>query len=133
MKPVMDKPASHRISYQWWIAAAIAASCVILYFFSPTEHSFYPRCVLHSLTGWWCPGCGSLRAMHQLLHGEIAKAFALNPLLLIALPLVGFAIINSAVRKWTGRELVRFTLPASWIWAILAVIILYTVLRNVLM
>jgi hypothetical protein len=34
-----------------------------------------------------CPGCGSLRAAHQLLHGHFQEAWALNPTLMIVGPL----------------------------------------------
>lgn len=39
------------------------------------------------LTGYDCPGCGSQRALHALLHGDI-NAFAYNPLFIIAIPYV---------------------------------------------
>lgn len=32
-------------------------------------------CVLHNLTGYYCPGCGGTRAIHALLHGHIVRSF----------------------------------------------------------
>src|SRR5688500_2237035 len=73
--------------YKYILAAlATGAALVLLYFFAPTEHRFYPRCVFHSITGLACPGCGSLRALHNLLRGEFAAAFRLNPLMMVLLP-----------------------------------------------
>src|SRR4029077_15194960 len=40
------------------MAAGLLAGSGVLYTFSPTEHSFYPICLFHALTGWQCPGCG---------------------------------------------------------------------------
>lgn len=37
-------------------------------------------CPFHALTGLLCPGCGSLRAMHDLLNLRVADAFAHNAL-----------------------------------------------------
>ncbi len=64
-----------------------------LYHFNPQEHAFYPRCLFFETTGLWCPGCGGLRASHQLLHGNLRAAFRLNPLVVFVLPglLVGLA------------------------------------------
>lgn len=64
-----------------------------LYHFNPQEHPFYPRCLFYQTTGLWCPGCGGLRASHQLLHGNFIAAFQLNPLAVILLPglLMGLA------------------------------------------
>src|SRR5688572_19781218 len=94
-----------------------------LYFFAPTEHAFYPRCVFHTLTGLACPGCGSLRAVHSLLHREVVTAFRFNPLLLTVLPV---AAIASVVRRFLGLK------PANpfWIWLLLAVIVGFSILRN---
>jgi hypothetical protein len=104
-------------------AAATGAALVLLYFFAPTEHPFYPRCVFHSVTGLACPGCGSLRAVHNLLHGDFAAAFRLNPLMMILLP--------AMAGIWIARRESAFTaLRPVWIWVVLSVIVLFAVLRN---
>jgi hypothetical protein len=59
----------------------------LLFFFDPATSSFYPPCLFKTFLGMQCPGCGSLRAAHQLLRGNLAAAWALNKPLLIALPL----------------------------------------------
>ena len=48
---------------------------------APDGHGFYPRCGLHSWSGWHCPGCGSLRAMHHLTHGRFLAALDANAML----------------------------------------------------
>src|SRR5687767_6632554 len=104
-------------------AGGVALALVLLYLFAPTEHRFYPRCVFHWLTGLACPGCGSLRAVHNLLHGEFAAAFRLNPLMMILLPAAAIA--------WIARREAAFTaLRPAWIWVVLSVILLFSVLRN---
>lgn len=108
------------------LAAAVigsVAAAVVLFFFAPTEHPFYPRCVFHSLTGLACPGCGSLRAVHSFLNGEFAAAFRLNPLLLTVLPVAGIVF---AVRRALGLAPAR---PA-WVWLLLSIIVSFSVLRN---
>ncbi len=37
-------------------------------------------CVLHNLTGYYCPGCGGTRAIHALLHGHIVRSFFYHPI-----------------------------------------------------
>ena len=63
----------------------VAIGGAILFCFDPSA-GFYPVCLFHQATGLLCPGCGSLRAMHQLLHGHLLAAFEFNPLLLLCLP-----------------------------------------------
>lgn len=52
----------------------------------------YPRCPVKWLTGLDCPGCGGARAMHALLNGHPAEAWAYNPWLLPALLFVGLTL-----------------------------------------
>jgi hypothetical protein len=102
---------------------ALLAALGVLYAFSPSEHRFYPQCVFHAMTGWSCPGCGSLRAVHNLLHGDFAMAFRFNPLLMVLAPL--------GVGAWLVRGEAAFTaIPAKAIWVLLAVIVGFGVVRN---
>ena len=103
---------------------------LILYFFAPTQYAFYPRCLFHALTGLSCPGCGSLRAIHNLLHGHWADAFHLNPLLIVLLPLFPAALVAYVFKATTGRELFSIFKRRVWIWLLLGVIVVFSVLRN---
>lgn len=67
------------------LSAVIAAGAWVVYTYAPTEHAFYPRCIFKLATGLDCPGCGSTRALHQLLHGNVEAAFRLNPMLFVML------------------------------------------------
>jgi len=116
------KARRHHLIY----AAVIAGLCLavfLLYFFPPAETRFYPRCIFHAVTGLECPGCGSLRAAHSVLHGDFAMAFRLNPLLFVLLPLAGLTWV---FYRPAGLSAV----PAKWIWTLLGVIIAFGVLRN---
>jgi hypothetical protein len=104
-------------------ALATVAALVVLYLFAPAEHAFYPRCIFYSMTGLACPGCGSLRAVHNLLHGELVAAFRLNPLVMVVLPPL------AAIRLVRG-EAAFASLRPVWIWVVLSVIVLFSVLRN---
>ena len=102
-------------------AAALVAGVagVALYAFNPETHGFYPRCPLYVLTGLQCAGCGTLRAAHSLLHGDIAQAFAFNPILVLAVPLMALLLFKPALAyKWYLG------------WVVLAVVIGYSVWRN---
>src|SRR5688572_8141258 len=71
-------------------AAAIVGAALLfaLYRYDPSTVAFYPPCVFRALTGLLCPGCGATRAMHHLLHGDVAGAFRLNAMLLILGPVL---------------------------------------------
>lgn len=113
-----------------WVALAVLAAGVaaLLYFFNPGQYSFYPFCVFHRVTGWECPGCGGLRAAHQLLHGHIATAFKYNPLVVAAAPVV----LVWAVRRWFKGpgEPVSHLIMARRAWVAFCVLVLFWIVRN---
>lgn len=104
---------------------------IFLYAFNPSASNFYPPCPFHALTGLHCPGCGSLRALHQLLHGHVFTAFGLNPLMVLTLPFLGYAFLSYFLERLTGVSLPRIFIPASWIWVYLCAVLLFWVLRNI--
>jgi hypothetical protein len=71
----------------------------VLFAFDPATAGFYPPCLFRTIFGVPCPGCGSLRAAHQLLHGNLAAAWSLSKPLLIALPLAGAATLFTFLRN----------------------------------
>ena len=104
---------------------------VALDLFDPATSGLFPPCPLRYLTGWYCPGCGSLRAMHQLLQGNLRAAWALNPLTVLLLPVLVYGMASYAVFELRGQHLPRLFLPAIWIRALCAVIILFGIARNI--
>ena len=93
---------------------------VFLYFYNPQDISFFPRCPFYALTGYKCPGCGTLRAMHALLHFQVAIAFKLNPFLFFSIPVIVGMLVSR-----------RFALNVTLGRCLLVVTIGYWILRNV--
>ncbi len=76
-------------SRRLFLTVGVIAALAIIYFaVDPSASRFMPRCLFHELTGWQCPGCGSQRMLHALLHADIEGAWHYNSLLLILLPFV---------------------------------------------
>jgi hypothetical protein len=87
--------------------------------------SFFPQCIFKAITGYHCVGCGITRALHALVHGDIALAFAMNPLVMLVLPLIPLMLLDG--RGATPQALKPFMavvmkptlwmvlLPAYWI------------------
>ena len=119
-------------SYCFAAAALTGAFAVLLLLrgFDPASAGVFPPCPVRYLTGWYCPGCGSLRALHQLLHGNFAAAWALNPLMILLLPFVSYGLCSHALRAMQIRILSPIFLPARWIHVLGVIIVLYGIARN---
>jgi hypothetical protein len=111
------------------LAAALAGAAA-LYLFDPSQHGFYPRCFFKMASGLDCPGCGGLRATHQLLHGDIRAAFGLNPLFIAVLPIGAFFAVRTVVERLTQRKWPRLLSTTAMIWIAAAGVIGFGFLRN---
>lgn len=110
----------------------IAIAAIIFFIFSPEDSGFFPRCPFNYATGLDCPGCGSQRAMHHLLHLEIKEAFFYNPMLVIAIP---FILIGIYLEYFGGKEkypkMRNFFLGRYAASIILVLVIAYWIGRNI--
>jgi hypothetical protein len=107
-----------------------AAGVVMLRVFDPATSGVFPPCPLRYLTGLYCPGCGSLRALHALLQGDLRRAWAMNPLTVTVLPYVSYGLASQMLWALRGRGLPQVMLPANWIRVFGIAVILYGVARN---
>lgn len=110
--------------------AAFAVTLGMLRVFDPATSGIFPPCPLRYLTGWYCPGCGSLRAIHQLLHANVRAAWAMNPLTVILLPFLMYGLASFALFEIRGEGLPQPFLRGAWIRALCAAIILFGIARN---
>lgn len=127
--PKIDASSSFNRRVLIIIAVSLALAAGILFFFNPATHRFYPVCQFHRLTGLNCPGCGMTRAAYALLHGEFSAAIRDNALL------VGLGLLLVLRGAWFGWNRFRRRpngqfFPARWLWMLLALALIFTVLRN---
>lgn len=96
--------------------------------FDPEKFRIYPKCPFYMLTGLKCPGCGSQRAIHNLLNLNIQKAFEYNALLVCTIPIIPIFIVAQIYR----RKFPRFyntLFGAPLITGILLIIISWWIIR----
>ena len=112
------------------VAAAALVGTGYVAAVDPNAAGHYPTCPFLAITGWYCPGCGSLRAIHALAHGDLMTALARNPFAVVALGYVVVAWVLWFERTATGRPR-RWLAPAWVLYSVLGAILMFWVLRNV--
>lgn len=108
----------------------ILGVAVVFFVLDPTKHSIFPKCMFHSLTGAYCPGCGSQRALHSLLHFDIAGVVNYNFLFLPAALLILYHYFHPLLNKYFKWKLPNLFYLKSTPWVIFVVVILFWIFRN---
>jgi len=126
----MSSGLIHRRSSVVALWSVLLAGAAYLYMFEPGKTGFFPVCLFRLCTGLTCPGCGSTRAMHQILHGHFATAFMLNPLFLLAIPFLLFAFLRYSVIVMRGGIPRQNALPARYIYALFVIVLSFWIFRN---
>jgi len=103
---------------------------VLLRVFDPARSGMFPPCPVHYLTGLYCPGCGSLRAIHALLHGDLRQALAMNALTVILLPFIGYGLALEVFAEVRERPGPGMKLSATSIRVLGMFIVIFGVARN---
>lgn len=113
------------------LLGGLALAVVLLRTYDPAMSVIYPPCPFEFLTGLYCPGCGTLRGLNLLLNGHLAAGFWSNPLMMLALPFIFYALAARLV-AWLGARPYRPVPLPAWVnRAILIVVVVFWVLRNV--
>ncbi len=112
------------------VAAVVVAGVAIYSTFDPSASRWFPRCPFLMLTGLKCPGCGTQRAIHALLHGDVLSALRFNALLPVSIPLLLLYGYAELVRTRKPRFYDRVN-SVTAILAVLIVVIVWWIVRNI--
>ncbi|MGX1929468.1 DUF2752 domain-containing protein [Flagellimonas sp. 2504JD4-2] len=109
------------------ILGVLSVSAILLYFsFNPENGLLFPKCPFHEYGGIYCSGCGTQRAIHDLLHLRIGDALSHNLLLIPSiLVILHHLVVKAGLIK--GRSLLSHRYAPI---IVLVIVVLFMVLRN---
>lgn len=106
------------------------ALAVVFFVLDPNKHAIFPRCLFYSLSGAYCPGCGSQRALHNLLHLNIGGVVRHNLLFLPAGAFIIYHYSRSLIDRVFKVNLPNLFYKKNTPWIVLAAVILFFIARN---
>lgn len=112
------------------LAMAGSVGLLLLRVWPPAVYPWLPPCPIHAASGLYCPGCGTARALHALMSGDLHAAAGLNLFSVLLLPLLagwGVLLLLRAVRdnRWQAPAVPGWLLVLT-----LAVMGVFTIARN---
>lgn len=126
--PGTGKPLSEQ-AFRFATPVFFILLILVLAFINPSASKYLPRCPFFALTGLECPGCGSMRAFHSLLHGNFANAWRFNGVAVLMLPFVVIGMLYNALRGHEPTFLFRHT----WFgWSLAGLMIFWWIFRNII-
>ena len=103
--PQGSVPPGVRLVSPLLVAAASTMVCAAIWVGDPTTpNGPLPTCPTKALLGIDCPGCGSLRMLYSLMHGNVLAAVRFNALGLVALVLLVWAYLAWTYGRVVGRR-----------------------------
>lgn len=136
-KNLSEEQIFYRLGIILFILAIVFVTLHYTGIFTISEHM--PACMVHSLTGFSCPGCGCTRAVHALFSGHILESLKYHPVIVyffsIYIPFmvshtIAFFRNQKYIKKETGDKPVPYeSLPyhgmqIKFIYYLIAIILL---------
>ena len=114
-----------------WAIGCIAVLGGLVYFlFNPENSQIFPKCPFLFLFNLKCPGCGSQRAIHALLHLNLKAAFGYNALLVATLPLI-ILLSYAEYHREKKADLYKKLNQTKLILSYFCIVILWWIGRNI--
>jgi len=112
------------------LLVVILAPVVLFFMLEPSKNQLFPRCAFNALTGYYCPGCGSQRAIHSLLHLNITGVVHNNVLFLPAVLAVAYHYLHPVLNRKFSWRLPNIFYMKNTPWIIFGIIVLFWIIRN---
>ena len=108
---------------------AVLTAGFLLHFYAPAALHL-PGCPIYELTGLYCPGCGTTRAIHHLLNLEFATAFRCNPMFVVFMPFLIAWFGTRALRTFNLWRWPVFDVSIRTGWVLTGLMTAWGIVRN---
>lgn len=114
-----------KLNYKKVVIGILILGFLSLYFlYNPSHVKVATMCPFHVTTGMHCPGCGSIRAMDDLIHLKVLNALSHNALLIVSL------FLSIAIFLYSRENFNRIVKHPKSFYIGIVVICLFWILRN---
>ena len=88
-------------------------------------------CLLHTFTGYYCPGCGGTRAVDALLHLQLWRSFCYHPLVPYGAAVYLWFMVSHTIEKLSRYRLrIGMKWNPAWLWIALIILVLNVLVKD---
>ena len=117
----------------WIVAVIFAAACIGHHVSGGETLNYTMPCMVHEVTGVYCPGCGGTRALVALMEARFWTSFVYHPIVMYVFCLGTWFMVSQTVERLSkGKILIALHYKDRYLWIALGIIIVNFVLKNVL-
>ena len=90
-----------------------------------------PPCVFHTLTGYFCPGCGGTRSLKALLSGRFLICAVDFPMIMYAAVVYAWFMTSQTIDKVSRHRIpIGMKYRHAWVYASLVIVIIHFIVKN---
>ena len=109
---------------------ALALATVALHLRDPHGSGTWGYCP-SALLGFYCPGCGGLRAVNDLTNGDLGGALSSNLLVTLLIPVAALLLALWALDRWRGQtRRIPWARLQPVVVTLVTLMVAFTVVRN---
>lgn len=118
-----------------WSIVGILTIIYITYKIAPFSFFKNPTpCLVHSLLGIYCPGCGGTRAIFALLHGHLLTSFICHPFVPYTAAICGWFLISQTIERASSHRIkIGMHYRDIYLWIALGIVIVNFIVKNALL
>lgn len=111
--------------------AAAFALCFVVRISGVSPTAWLRPCILHTLTGLYCPGCGGTRACISFLSGDLYASFRYHPFVPYAAICCIWFMISQTIEK-ISRHRIRIGMKYRdiYLWISVVLLVVHFVVVN---
>lgn len=116
----------------WCIIGLLIVLGMVFVLWHDRLEKVLPPCLLHAITGYYCPGCGGTRAVMYLLQGKFLKSAVYHPLVMYTAVVGGWFMVSQTVERLSkGKAAIGMGYRDIWLWIALALLGINFIIKNV--
>lgn len=112
-------------------AALGTVTGAVYYFFLRGRLPQLP-CILSTVIGLYCPGCGGTRALEALVHGRILLSVWYHPLILYSAVIMGGFMLTQGLHRLGLRKIKGWKFHNWYLYGAIVLLVVNFIIKNML-